>query len=44
MEGEVGEVAGKIASDYLFALDLEHVFLKGVIVMNIYWLGLFWYL
>ena len=39
-DSEVGEVAGTIASDSLYVMDLDRVFLEGVIVMNIYWLGL----
>ena len=39
-EGEVGEVAGKIASEYLYVLKLERVLLEGVIVRNIDCLGL----
>ena len=39
-EGEVGEVVGKIASDYLYVLDLERVLLEGDIVRNIDYLGL----
>ena len=39
-EGEVVEVAGKIASDSLYALDLDRVLLDGVMVSNIDWLGL----
>ena len=34
------EVAGAIDIDYLYVLELECVFLEGVIVSNIYWLGL----
>ena len=40
MEGEVGELSGKIAYDSLYVLELESVFLEEVIVRNIYWLGL----
>ena len=40
MEGEVGELSGKIAYDSLYVLVLESVFLEEVIVRNIYWLGL----
>ena len=39
-EGEVGEVEWKIASDSLYVLELERVLLEGLIVRNIYWLGL----
>ena len=39
-EGEVLEVSETIASDSLYVLDLECVFLEGVIVRNINWLGL----
>ena len=40
MECEVGEVAGTIASDHLYVLELERVFLEVVILSNIYWLRL----
>ena len=43
-DGEVGEVAEKIASDSLYVMDLDRVFLEGVIVRNIDWLGLLFYL
>ena len=39
-EDKVGEVVRKIASDYLYVLKLESVFLEGFLVRNIYWLGL----
>ena len=39
-EGEVGEVAGTIASDYLYFLKMERVLLEGFIMRNIYWLVL----
>ena len=40
IEGEVGEVLGKIASDYWYEMDLGRVFLEGVIVRKIDWLVL----
>ena len=43
-EGEVGEVVGTIASDYLYVLELGYVFLEGDIVRSIDWLGLLCYL
>ena len=39
-DGDVGEVAGTIASDYLYVMELDRVFLEGVIVRSIYWLVL----
>ena len=39
-EGEVGEVEDKIASESLYFMELEHVFLESVVVRNIYWLVL----
>ena len=43
-DDELGDLAGKIASDCLHVMDLYCVFLEGVIVRNIYWLGLLFYL
>ena len=39
-ECEVGELVGTIGSDSLYVMELELVLLEGVIVRNIYWLGL----
>ena len=40
----MGEVGGKRASVSLEAVYLEHVFVEGDILRNIYWLGLLCYL
>ena len=34
-EGKLGEVVGTKASEYLYVMDLECVFMEGVIVRNI---------
>ena len=39
-EGGVGEVAGTIASGYLYVLELDSVLLEVLIVSNIHWFGL----
>ena len=36
----MGEVIGAIASESLYVMDLDHMFLEVFIVRNIYWLGL----
>ena len=38
-DSELGQVAGTIASDSLYFMDMDIFFLEGVIVRNIYWLG-----
>ena len=39
-EAEVGEIVGTISIVFFYVLDMGCVFLEGVIMRNIYWLGL----